>query len=408
MRDIASVLEPARSVIEQYTPQDQGQPIGLSSGRRSARRDVGPGPHDRGIGRHVGADHRGHRPDRTAAQVCRCRVVVLRPIGVGGAGGPGDRRHGRRRLRPDGSPLAQHCARERRALRSVHAARRGGDAAGRVAGRDAGRSAAAHAEHCGPHAAPQDDWRSIPVRHSIRKKSTCSGNCRGAWCRASTASKGRRGRCPSWKTSRCRRPRCPDFLVQMQNVLKAHQVTASLFAHAAHGQLHIRPFLDLASPATIRKMQDVATDLYQQVLAVGGTISGEHGDGLSRSWFVPQQFGPLYDVFRQVKRLFDPQNILNPGKKVADAPQPVTANLRPVVAAPPRAGRCRRSQPKRGRNRPRFPSPCSCPGRRCPWTTPRGCAMAAVAAARSCPTNGCARSSATARAKRRRRAPRPT
>lgn len=125
----------------------------------------------------------------------------------------------------------------------------------------------------------------------------------------------------------------PDFLVQMQNVLKAHQVTASLFAHAGHGQLHIRPFLDLASPATMAKMQDVATELYQQVLAAGGTISGEHGDGLSRSWFVPQQFGPLYDVFRQIKRLFDRHNILNPGKKVADAPQRVAANLRPVVAA---------------------------------------------------------------------------
>ncbi len=199
----------------------------------------------------------------------------------------------------------------------------------------------------------------------------------------------------------------PDFLVQMQNVLKAHQVTASLFAHAAHGQLHIRPFLDLASPATIRKMQDVATDLYQRVLEVGGTISGEHGDGLSRSWFVPQQFGPLYDVFRQVKRLFDPQNILNPGKKVADAPQPVSANLRPVVAAPPRPP-LSGSRLKRGRKRPRSPSPCSCPGSRSPWTTPRGCAMAAVAAARSCRTNGCARSSATARAKKRRRAPRPT
>ncbi len=69
----------------------------------------------------------------------------------------------------------------------------------------------------------------------------------------------------------------PDFLVQMQNVLKAHQVTASLFAHAAHGQLHIRPFLDLASPATIRKMQDVATDLYQQVL-------GGRGNDQRRTW----------------------------------------------------------------------------------------------------------------------------
>ena len=126
----------------------------------------------------------------------------------------------------------------------------------------------------------------------------------------------------------------PDFLVQMQNVLKTHQVTASLFAHAAHGQLHVRPFLDLGNPESVRKMQDVATDLYQRVLQAGGTISGEHGDGLSRSWFVRQQFGPLYEVFRQIKRIFDPQNILNPGKIVADAPQSLTSNLRPVVVEP--------------------------------------------------------------------------
>lgn len=122
----------------------------------------------------------------------------------------------------------------------------------------------------------------------------------------------------------------PDFLVQMQNVLKSHQVTAALFAHAAQGQLHMRPFLDLASPENVQKMQDVAVDLYEKVLECGGTVSGEHADGLSRSWFNRQQFGPLYDVFAQIKRLFDPQNILNPGKIVADAPQPLTANLRTV------------------------------------------------------------------------------
>ncbi|MFW6169020.1 MAG: FAD-linked oxidase C-terminal domain-containing protein [Planctomycetota bacterium] len=123
----------------------------------------------------------------------------------------------------------------------------------------------------------------------------------------------------------------PDFLVQMQNVLKSHRVTASLFAHAAHGQLHMRPFLDLASPEHVKKMQDVAVDLYEKVLACGGTISGEHADGLSRSWFMRRQFGPLYEVFAQIKQLFDPRNILNPGKIVADAPQPLTANLRTVT-----------------------------------------------------------------------------
>ena len=98
----------------------------------------------------------------------------------------------------------------------------------------------------------------------------------------------------------------------------AHHVTASFFAHAGHGQLHVRPFLNLADPAEVRKMQALADDLYPEVLAVGGTISGEHGSGLSRTWYVRKQFGPLYDVFREVKRIFDPQNLLNPGKVVAE------------------------------------------------------------------------------------------
>jgi FAD/FMN-containing dehydrogenase/Fe-S oxidoreductase len=124
----------------------------------------------------------------------------------------------------------------------------------------------------------------------------------------------------------------PEFLVQVQNVLKAHQVTASLFAHAGHGQLHIRPFLDLGSPDDIRRMQPLATDLYERVLEVGGTISGEHGLGFSRTWFARRQFGPLYDIFREVKRIFDPGNLLNPGKVVAEVPSPLTKNLRPVTA----------------------------------------------------------------------------
>ena len=124
----------------------------------------------------------------------------------------------------------------------------------------------------------------------------------------------------------------PDFLVQLQNVLKTHQVTASLFAHAGHGQIHVRPFLDLGNPDDVRKMQPLAVNLYEKVLEVGGTISGEHGLGLSRTWFAKRQFGPLYDVFREIKRIFDPQNILNPTKVVTDTPQPLTKNLRRVTA----------------------------------------------------------------------------
>lgn len=125
----------------------------------------------------------------------------------------------------------------------------------------------------------------------------------------------------------------PEFLTRLQNLLKAHQVTASLFAHAGHGQLHVRPFLDLTRPEHVRKLQTLADELYDEVLRAGGTISGEHGAGLSRTWFLRKQFGPLYDVFREVKRIFDPRNLLNPGKVVADLPQPVTKNLRPQALA---------------------------------------------------------------------------
>src|SRR5439155_8066382 len=56
--------------------------------------------------------------------------------------------------------------------------------------------------------------------------------------------------------------------------------------------------------------------------------SGEHGSGLSRTWYVRKQFGSLCDVFREVKRIFDPHNLFNPGKVIADAPQPITKHLR--------------------------------------------------------------------------------
>jgi Fe-S oxidoreductase len=119
-----------------------------------------------------------------------------------------------------------------------------------------------------------------------------------------------------------------NFLVRMQNVLKQHQVIASLFGHAGHGQLHLRPLMDLSQPEDVARMEQLASDLYDEVLAVGGTISGEHADGLSRTAFLRRQYGPLVDVFREIKQVFDPSYILNPGKIVGDDSQLLTRNLR--------------------------------------------------------------------------------
>ncbi len=123
----------------------------------------------------------------------------------------------------------------------------------------------------------------------------------------------------------------PDFLVRMQNVLKRNQVTASLFCHAGRGQLHVLPFLDLANPDDVGRMRRLAEELYQEVFAVQGSISGEHACGLSRTTFVRRHAGPLFDVFLEVKRIFDPQNILNPGKIIGDDPDLITRHLSPSL-----------------------------------------------------------------------------
>ncbi len=120
-----------------------------------------------------------------------------------------------------------------------------------------------------------------------------------------------------------------EFLVRTQKVFQKHRVIASLYAHAAAGQVHLRPFLPALMNHDARFLQDLANDLYQVVFEVGGTISGEHGDGMSRTGFVRAQYGPLYDVFQQVKTLFDPQNLLNPGKIISDETEPAIQHLRP-------------------------------------------------------------------------------
>jgi FAD/FMN-containing dehydrogenase/Fe-S oxidoreductase len=123
----------------------------------------------------------------------------------------------------------------------------------------------------------------------------------------------------------------PVFLKHVQDTFKRLQVTASLFGHAGHGQLHIRPFLDLASSDDVATLETLAAALYEKVWLLGGTISGEHGDGLSRTPYLAAQFGPLANVFRELKQIFDPQGLLNPGKIVPLASQPMLHDLRPIT-----------------------------------------------------------------------------
>lgn len=122
--------------------------------------------------------------------------------------------------------------------------------------------------------------------------------------------------------------RLAEFLVAAQKIFQKHEVTATLYSHAASGQLHFRPILPVPCRGDDTQIEAIARDLYRQVVQVGGTISGEHGDGLSRTAFIRTQYGPLYRAFQQLKEIFDPLKLLNPEKIISNDPQLTVKHLR--------------------------------------------------------------------------------
>lgn len=119
----------------------------------------------------------------------------------------------------------------------------------------------------------------------------------------------------------------PKFLKSFEAVVKKHGTTAGYYGHCSVGCLHIRPFIDMKQPAERKKMMAIFEDITALVEEYGGSMSGEHGDGLARSWLNERLFGKqLYGAFQDIKAAFDPHGLLNPGK-VVDGPSPVE-NLR--------------------------------------------------------------------------------
>lgn len=124
--------------------------------------------------------------------------------------------------------------------------------------------------------------------------------------------------------------RLPEALAAIQKTLRDNECTATIFAHAGHGQLHIRPFIDLSSSREQQKIRRVAHEVAEVVWRFGGHVGVEHAAGLSRSALLPKQFGDFWPAMGQVKRLFDPHHRLNPGKLFGSVLQQPDENLRPI------------------------------------------------------------------------------
>jgi FAD/FMN-containing dehydrogenase/Fe-S oxidoreductase len=121
--------------------------------------------------------------------------------------------------------------------------------------------------------------------------------------------------------------RLEEYLGRFEEIIRRNGTWACFYGHASVGCLHVRPALDTSDPEDVARMRRIAEEVADLVIECGGSISGEHGDGLSRSEFLERMYGPeILRAFKEVKRLFDPGGILNPG--VIVDPPPMDRQLR--------------------------------------------------------------------------------
>ena len=119
----------------------------------------------------------------------------------------------------------------------------------------------------------------------------------------------------------------PEYVADIQELFAEYDTFASYYAHAGPGVLHIRPLLNLKAEDGIETMLEISDAVTDLVIEYGGSVSGEHGDGRARTTWNKKLYGDeLWESFRQLKRAFDPQWLLNPGNVCGDADP--TENLR--------------------------------------------------------------------------------
>jgi FAD/FMN-containing dehydrogenase len=108
-----------------------------------------------------------------------------------------------------------------------------------------------------------------------------------------------------------------DYTQYLQQMYIDCKLDYVIYGHVGDGNLHTRPLIDIASQSEIELIQNVAHKVFSKVIKSGGTITGEHGDGLGRAKYIEYMYpSEIYSLFKEVKKLFDPKFIMNPGKKV--------------------------------------------------------------------------------------------
>jgi FAD/FMN-containing dehydrogenase/Fe-S oxidoreductase len=128
----------------------------------------------------------------------------------------------------------------------------------------------------------------------------------------------------------CVRPeQLPEYVAGLRSLLDPLGIEASYYGHAAAGELHVRPKLDLHTAEDIAKFRTICDGVSALCREFRGSIAAEHGVGIARTEYLADHLGDeLMEATRQIKAVFDPDNVLNPGKIVASSDYRIDTNLR--------------------------------------------------------------------------------
>jgi len=111
------------------------------------------------------------------------------------------------------------------------------------------------------------------------------------------------------------RSRIPGMVEWIDDLRRRTGLTIVTFGHAGDGNIHFNIMLDKRDKETLAKAEFAIEELFQQTIALGGTISGEHGVGITKAPYIGMEIGSEeLDVMKRIKAMFDPNGVLNPGK----------------------------------------------------------------------------------------------
>jgi len=130
-------------------------------------------------------------------------------------------------------------------------------------------------------------------------------------------------------------PDLAQYIGAFTRLMKSYDQEAIYYAHAGAGELHLRPMLNLKKSDDVDLFRKITTDVSHLVKKYGGSMSGEHGDGIVRGAFIPFMIGKEnYEILKHIKSVFDPENIFNPGKIVNGYPMDKALRYEPERMEP--------------------------------------------------------------------------